>query len=211
MSEKQEEKLDIKKVRRHLRTITKHRHLVFQHCRRCGLFWQGLVHDLSKFSPAEFWVGARYYQGNRSPNDAERQATGASSSWMHHKGRNKHHYEYWTDYQKRPDYEYWTDYNMGETEPKYCPVPMPNKYIIEMFCDRVAACEIYHKNDFDRSQPLAYFDRCRTDKLMHPETAKKIRYLLKLYAEKGEEAFDIIREGKEAKVKKSQKGSHKKA
>ncbi len=199
MTENQEEKLDIKKVRRHLRTITKHRQLVFQHCRRCGLFWQGLVHDLSKYSPAEFWVGARYYQGDRSPNDAERKAKGASSSWMHHKGRNKHHYEY------------WTDYNMGEKEPKYCAVPMPNKYIIEMFCDRVAACEIYHRNDFDKSQPLAYFDRCRTDQLMHPETAKKIRYLLQLYAEKGEEAFDIIREGKKAEVRKRKKDSHKNA
>ena len=165
----------------HLRTINRHRRLVRRHCFRCGLIWQGLTHDLSKYCPSEFFVGAKYFQGDRSPNDAERRDVGASHSWMHHKGRNKHHYEY------------WTDYCFGEAEPRYVPVPMPEKYIIEMLCDRVAACEVYHKNDFDRSQPLAYFERCHTDNLMHPETAEKLRNYLRLYEEKGEEAFDIIR------------------
>ena len=82
----------------HFKTITHHKLLVMKHCFRAGLYWQGLVHDLSKYMPSEFWVGARYYQGDHSPNDAERKAIGYSSAWMHHKGRNKHHYEYWTDY-----------------------------------------------------------------------------------------------------------------
>ncbi|MBP3729185.1 MAG: catalase [Lachnospiraceae bacterium] len=176
--------LNLKKIRRHLRTILHHRHLVFSHCRRCGLFWQGLVHDLSKFSPTEFLTGARYFQGTQSPNDAERRAQGASFAWMHHKGRNRHHYEYWTDYRS------------GEKEPRIAAVPMPNRYIIEMLCDRVAACETYYKDKFDRSQPLAYFEHCKTDSLMHPVTAKKLRALLQLYAEIGEETFDRIREGK---------------
>ena len=187
MSENTNGELTIKKVRRHLRTIIHHRNLVFKHCRRCGLFRQGLVHDLSKFSPQEFFTGARYYQGDRSPNDAERRDRGASYAWMHHKGRNRHHYEY------------WTDYKIGEPEPRFTPVPMPNKYIIEMFCDRVAACETYYKDKFDKSQPLAYFERCNTEGLMHPETAKKLRSLLRLYAEIGEEAFDRVREMKNAK------------
>ncbi len=183
MSAKQSEKLDIRKVRRHLRTITKHRQLVFQHCRRCGLFWQGLVHDLSKYSPAEFWVGARYYQGDRSPNDAERQATGASTSWMHHKGRNKHHYEY------------WTDYNMGEKEPKYCAVPMPNKYIIEMFCDRIAACRVYQGDRYTDASPYAYYQKSKGHILIHPETSDLLDRWLLLLKEKGEEtAFPLIRE-----------------
>ncbi len=181
MQDEFDQKITLDKVRRHLQTINRHRFLVLKHCRRCGILWQGLVHDLSKYSPQEFWAGARYYQGTRSPNDAERRANGASKAWMHHKGRNKHHYEY------------WTDYGTGLPMPDYRPVPMPNRYIIEMFCDRVAACETYHRGDFSRSQPLAYFDRGHTERLMHPETAKKIRYLLKLYAEKGDEAFDIIR------------------
>ena len=83
---------------RHLKTVQRHRHLVRQYCFRLGLYWQGFTHDLSKFSPVEFWAGVKYFQGDRSPNDAQRRDKGYSASWMHHKGRNRHHFEYWTDY-----------------------------------------------------------------------------------------------------------------
>ena len=82
----------------HLRTVNRHRHLVRKYCFRLGLYWQGLTHDLSKYSPTEFWRSAKYYQGYRSPNDQERLVNGVSLSWLHHKGRNRHHFEYWTDY-----------------------------------------------------------------------------------------------------------------
>ena len=82
----------------HLRTINHHKLLVMKGCFKVGLYRQGLMHDLSKYTPSEFLVGCKYYQGNRSPNNAEREATGVSSAWLHHKGRNKHHYEYWIDY-----------------------------------------------------------------------------------------------------------------
>ena len=81
----------------HFRTITRHRHKVIAHCRKAGIFWQGLRHDLSKYSPSEFLPGVKYYQGTRSPNEGERDVYGYSLAWMHHKGRNKHHFEYWTD------------------------------------------------------------------------------------------------------------------
>ena len=38
----------------HLSTITRHRHKVIAHCARAGILWQGLRHDLSKYSPTEF-------------------------------------------------------------------------------------------------------------------------------------------------------------
>ena len=72
---------------KHFKTITKHKILVMQYCFRIGLYRQGLCHDLSKYSWTEFRVGCRYYQGNRSPNNAEREALGMSTSWLHHKGR----------------------------------------------------------------------------------------------------------------------------
>lgn len=59
----------------HLKTITHHRHLVMRGCFRMGLIWQGLTHDLSKYSPTEFFAGVRYFQGSRSPNTAEREPT----------------------------------------------------------------------------------------------------------------------------------------
>lgn len=83
---------------KHFKTITHHKILVAKGCFRVGLYRQGLLHDMSKYSPSEFLVGCKYYQGFRSPNDAERRAKGYSSSWLHHKGRNKHHFDYWLDY-----------------------------------------------------------------------------------------------------------------
>ena len=86
--------MDAPKWYRHLKTINRHKRMVMHNCFKCGLYWQGLVHDLSKYSWTEFSVGAKYYQGTRSPNDAERESKGYSSAWLHHKGRNKHHLEY---------------------------------------------------------------------------------------------------------------------
>ena len=108
----------------HFRTITHHKRLVMQGCFRVGLYWQGLTHDLSKYSPTEFLNGARYYQGTRSPNAAEREDKGYSEAWMHHKGRNRHHYEYWTD-----------NYDKGTTA-----IQMPFKYALEMLCDYIETC-----------------------------------------------------------------------
>ena len=85
-------------IKEHFQTITYHRRLVRQSCFRVGLYWQGLTHDLSKYSLTEFLVGAKYFQGDCSPNNAEKEEKGYSSSWLHHKGRNKHHFEYWVDY-----------------------------------------------------------------------------------------------------------------
>ena len=116
----------------HFKAITEHRNLVCKYCFRLGLRWQGLTHDLSKYSPAEFWRGAKYYLGYRSPNDEERMETGVSMAWLHHKGRNKHHFEYWIDYCIAPDGKIYFGGNK-----------MPLKYVAEMFCDRVAACRIY--------------------------------------------------------------------
>ena len=82
---------------RHLHTVNKHRFKVFIHCVKAGIFFQGLVHDLSKYHPTEFFIGVKYFQGTRSPNDAEREEKGLSTAWIHHKGRNKHHFEYWYD------------------------------------------------------------------------------------------------------------------
>lgn len=40
---------------KHFMTITRHRHKVMYHCLRCGILWQGMRHDLSKYSPTEFY------------------------------------------------------------------------------------------------------------------------------------------------------------
>lgn len=125
----------------HFKTITKHRMLVCRHCFQIGLYRQGLTHDLSKYSPEEFFTGVRYYQGTRSPNAAEREDLGYSKAWLHHKGRNKHHYEYWIDISVRKE--------EGLVGNK-----MPLRYVAEMICDRIAACEVYKGKAYTTAQRL---------------------------------------------------------
>ncbi len=169
---------------KHFKTITKHRHQVIRHCFRAGIGFQGLFHDLSKYLPAEFIVGAKYYQGNRSPNEGEREDYGYSKAWMHHKGRNRHHFEYWTDYDPKTK--------------KLSPVRMPKRYVIEMFCDRVAAGKIYKGGAYCDTSPLEYFNNGKKRRLennmIHPETSAQLEHLLKILAKYGEErTFAYIR------------------
>ena len=164
----------------HFKTITKHRHTVIRHCFKAGIPWRGLMHDLSKYMPAEFIDGAKYYTGTRSPNDLQRQKHGYSAAWMHHKGRNKHHFEY------------WYDYNPASHQNE--PVKMPMKFLLEMFCDRVAASKVYKGKDYTDASPLEYY-RWRKDHMsIHPETAAILEKLTVMLAEEGEDAtFAYIR------------------
>lgn len=171
------------KAWKHFKTVTHHKWLVAKGCFRVGLYRQGILHDLSKYGPTEFMVGVKYYQGNRSPNNAEREAIGYSSSWLHHKGRNKHHYEYWIDYSSR------------SLPGGMIPVPMPDRFIAEMVMDRIAASKVYNGADYVDASPLEYYHRGTELAPLHPYTKEKLELLLKLLAEKGEkETFKYIRE-----------------
>ena len=168
------------KAWQHFKTITHHRWLVRKGCFAVGLYWQGLVHDISKYSPVEFWNGARFYQGIRSPNTAEREAKGFSEAWMHHKGRNRHHYEYWSD--------------MDLTRRVYAPVPMPRKYLVEQVMDRRAACKIYQGKDYTPGSALAYFMKSRERELMHPQNRQELEFILTMLRDKGEkETFRYLK------------------
>ena len=125
----------------HLRTVQKHRKAVRKLCFKCGLYWQGLTHDLSKYSPTEFWLGVKYYTGTASPHVGERRKKGYSDAWLHHHNRNKHHAEYWVDI----------------VEGKSAPITMPFKYIAEMICDRVAASMTYLGDKYTDAAPLDYY------------------------------------------------------
>ncbi|MBR5636413.1 MAG: catalase [Pseudobutyrivibrio sp.] len=159
----------------HFKTITHHRHLVMKGCFAVGLYKQGLLHDLSKYSWTEFSVGAKYYQGNKSPNNAEREDTGVSLAWLHHKGRNKHHFEYWIDY--------GLDEHHGMTG-----MEMPVNYVVEMYCDRVAACKNYQKEAYTDRSALEYYEKGKGKYMMHANTSKLLEKMLRYLAEHGEEA-----------------------
>ncbi len=166
----------------HFSTITRHRHKVIAHCAKAGILWQGLRHDLSKYTFSEFFSGAKHYSdGGRSPNERERELLGYSNAWLHHKGRNKHHFEYWTDY--------------DPVERKICPVKMPMNYVAEMFCDRVAASKIYQKDNYNSRHPLEYFEKGKNHRFIHPETSELLESWLTMLAEEGEKVtFRHIRQ-----------------
>lgn len=169
------------KAWKHFCTITHHKYLVAKGCFAVGLYKQGLLHDMSKYSPTEFLVGAKYYQGTRSPNNAEKEDIGYSSSWLHHKGRNKHHLEYWIDYGLPPD-------------KKLKGMRMPEKYVVEMFMDRIAACKVYMQENYKDSSPLEYYERGKSIMILHPESKELIERMLHMLAEKGEEeTFNYVK------------------
>ncbi|MCC8016996.1 MAG: DUF5662 family protein [Lachnospiraceae bacterium] len=166
----------------HLRTINHHKWLVMKACFRVGLYRQGLLHDLSKYSPAEFWVGVKYYRGNMSPNNIERREKGYTSAWLHHKGRNKHHLEYWIDYGSK------------DSEFPLEGMRMPDKYVVEMFIDRMSASKNYQKDAYTDRSALDYYMKGKARHVLHPEVKELLERLLTMLAEEGEDAtFAYIR------------------
>lgn len=125
----------------HLKTVVKHRWFVLLHCCYAGIPLQGLIHDLSKFSPVEFFEGVKYYQGDKSPINACKKANGYSMAWFHHKGRNKHHFEYWIDYMD----------DGGKS------IQMPYKYALELICDFLGAGKAYNGKNFTYRNELDWW------------------------------------------------------
>lgn len=166
---------------KHFITITKHRHQVMLLCFRIGLYGQGLRHDLSKYTLTEFWRGAKYYQGDRSPNNREREVNGFSVSWLHHKGRNRHHFEYWLDY--------------DEDRPGHMKgMRMPRRFVAEMFCDRIAACKTYQRDGYTKESPARFYYRALGKFFMHPQVRRELSFLLTMLAEKDErETLDYVK------------------
>ena len=167
-------------------TVMEHKYLVMKHCFAVGLYYQGIMHDLSKFYPEEFINGCRYYQGGkRSPNNKEREVLGYSRAWMHHKGRNKHHYEYWNDYRVKT----------GPGQFPVKPVRMPRRYVAEMLMDRIAASKTYLKGDYNQHEPLKYFKNGKGKMLMDPRTARELERMLRILDQRGEaELFRFVRD-----------------
>ena len=154
----------------HLRTVNKHRRMVRKLCFKAGLYWQGLTHDLSKYYFVEFWNGVKYFTGTASPHVGERKDLGYSKAWIHHHNRNKHHGEYWQDIDKNG---------------KNCPIDIPNRYFMEMICDRVAASMIYLKDKFTDRAPLEYYLTHKDENQFSENTRDQLEKTLNFIAEEG--------------------------
>ena len=139
---------------KHFNLITKHRWNVFKLCVRAGIPIRGLLHDLSKYSPTEFIESAKFYVGTHSPITEAKKTKGYSAAWLHHKGRNRHHYEYWYD----------------PLAPDKTPV-IPYKYAVEMVCDTLGAGKTYLGKEWTNSSQLKYWNRTKDLKYVNFNTA----------------------------------------
>ncbi len=165
----------------HIGTVLTHKKHVRHGCFRMGLYRQGLFHDMSKFSPTEFIPSVRYYSGTFSPNATDRVLTGVSTSWLHHKGRNKHHFEYWIDY-------------MPDSDPKLAGCRMPLKYVAEMIADRYAACVAYNGEKYTSADPWNYYSKGASHLTMDDDTRAVLEAaLLKMRDDGEEEAFAYVK------------------
>ena len=161
----------------HFKTICKHKGVVFKECRACGITRQGLIHDLSKFSFEEFLASAKYFQGNRSLIEAEKESVGYSKAWLHHKGCNKHHWEWWTDF---------------ADDGSVIANKIPSKYVIEMVCDWIGAGMVYGGEKWTQSKPLNYYNKVRNGRHFHPETEELLVRLLEIIRDDGLDAFHSV-------------------
>ena len=162
---------------KHFKTVCKHKQVVFRECWACGIGWQGIIHDLSKFTRTEFSPSAKYFQGNRSPIEAEKDDCGYSFAWLHHKGCNPHHWEYWIDFG-----------NQGQIIADR----IPKKYVVEMLCDWIGAGKVYAKGKWTQSDPLDYYNKVRAGRYFHPETEQVIVRFLELIRDEGLDEFHKI-------------------
>ena len=170
------ERVELKNILLHLVKILKHKYWVMYYCCFARLYWQGIVHDLSKFSPTEFLESVRYYNGYVSPIEARKKKWGYSKAWLHHRGRNKHHYEFWTD-----------NYDKGVTT-----IRMPYEYALEMVCDFLGAGRAYYGKDFTPKKELEYWENKKKDSpdmKIHPDIKSFMDKMLNIFVEDGTPYF----------------------
>lgn len=162
------------KLFKHLKTVHNHRKYVRKACWKMGLFWQGLVHDLSKYTPKELSI-VKYYTGKKSPHQTCREKIGYSPCWINHYHRNKHHFQYWWD---------------EDEEGKIIPIKMPYKYVIESFCDMLGASKAYNPKEWKPEMLWNYWiTKCKGKRIMNEQSTYLVEKLIWNLYQIGEKEF----------------------
>lgn len=165
----------MKKYFKYFITICKHKWFVFKECFACGIVWQGIIHDMSKFGKTEFFSSAKYFCEDKSPHYGDAAENGYSLAWLHHKGHNKHHWEFWTDF--------------NEEDGSIKVNKIPYKYVVEMVCDWVGAGKVYSKDKWTNSSPIEYYYKVRKGRHFNKKTETLIVHFLRVIENEGLEEF----------------------
>lgn len=158
------------KIVKHIKLVMKHKWIVFKLCCKIGIPWRGFMHDWSKFSPTEFFESIKYYNGHKSPITVCKADKGYSEAWLHHKGINKHHHQY------------WVDLSLPEKT-----IIMPYKYAAEMVCDELAAGIVYNGENWTQNTQLDYYMNKERKNLIHPQVDK---FLIAVFTEVSKNGID---------------------
>lgn len=140
----------------YIKYILKHKYYVGVECFKRGLYWQGLIHDLSKFSSKEFVAYMNMYTRPKITGIkvTQRVKIDFNKAWLNHIHNNPHHWEYWV-----------LD---GE------PLDMPDKYIKEMVCDWVGAGMAIH----GEPNPNKWYKLNESAIILTAATKAKVEFLL---------------------------------
>jgi len=152
----------MKKYIKYFLTITKHKYYVGVECLRRGLYFQAILHDMSKFSLSEFIISSRYWGGNS--RQREESESEYKFAWLHHIHQNKHHWEHWVITE--------------DGKPKA--LKMPQKYVLEMLCDWIGAGKAYKNEEWTPREPLDFYRNGEGEKMvLHQDTRRHFEFLLK--------------------------------
>lgn len=155
---------------RHFGLVNRHRWHVFTNGCRCGIGFHCFFHDLSKYHPKEFLRSVKYFNGKHSPVFEERlQNDYFSFICQRHTRRNKHHWEYWTDY--------FQGHILAMT--------MPWKYATEYVCDMLSASYCYDPKTFTKEKTLNYFLARADHYYMSDATREYVAWCLTRYRDLG--------------------------
>lgn len=146
-----------------IKRILTHKYYVAKYCFQIGLYWQGITHDLSKFSYVEFSRAIKYWNDNISSLANERKILGYSQTFLHHRGRNPHHYEYW----------------IHSLDDGGVPARMPKKYVLELICDYLAAAKTYGA---DPRREYIWWAKQQSHMKIHKETKDYITKVFYKYS-----------------------------
>lgn len=124
---------------KYLSYVLRHKWYVFLECCKYGLVWRGIVHDLSKFRPREWFAYAEHFYGPNSHDKDGRYTpmrdktgyykpidTGDAAfdrAWFWHQKVNSHHWQFWFQIHNTDDIHFGTI------------LEMPHNDMVEMFCD----------------------------------------------------------------------------
>lgn len=144
---------------KYARYVALHKYYVARECFKRGLYWRGVVHDLTKLRPDEWLPYANFFYSDEQTKEVK---DAFFIAWLKHLNRNSHHWNHWV-----------VQSDGGVTKV----FEMPEKDRIEMLCDWLGVQAALGKNDL----PRWYAEREST-MLLGPKTKSWLKRELKQLA-----------------------------